>query len=439
MTSLFSASRLTRNSILSLSSQCFPILVGIVTLPILIGKLGVDRFGILSLSWIFIGYLSIFDFGLGRSITKLVADLAHTGDTKGIREIVWTGLAAMLGVGTLIGLLVFLLGPFIVYRIVNIPPQFQHDALMCIRILGCSIPAVLLAVGAIGVLEARQHFLQVAIIRLPSGVWTYVGPLISLYISNSLILAVAYLAAGRYVSTLAYLVALISDIDRPSISALRADAARRVIGFGGWLAVGNLAGSLMVYLDRFFIAALLPVATLAFYATPHQILTRLLIVPTALLSVFFPAFASSFSQSRPIASRVYLKALLGVLILLLPPVAAVYIFSNQLINFWIDADFASASAEVTRLLSIMVFVHAFGIISQAFVQATGRPDIAGKFGLIELPVFAGYLYILIERYGIVGAAYAGIIRVAISTVVLSLFAVRQLREVKGSGATILSN
>lgn len=428
MTSSFSTSRLTRNSIFSLLSQGSPILVGIAALPLLIEQLGADRFGILSLSWIVIGYLSVFDFGLGRSITKLVADLTHSGDSGGVREVTWTGLTTMLGLGTLIGGLVYLLSPFIVSELVKIPRELQHEALLCLRILGVSIPAVLLSIGAVGVLEARQHFPLVASIRLPSSIWNYVGPLIALYASNSLLVAVAYLAAGRYMSSLAYVIALVGDIGRPTKSALRKEAGRKVLHFGGWLAVGNLAGVLMVYLDRFFIAALLPVATLTYYATPHQILTRLLIVPAALLSVFFPAFSSSFSQSRHAASHVYMKALFGVLVLLLPPVAIVYCFANQLLSLWINPDFANASAEVTKLLAIMVFVHAFGIISQALVQATGRPDIPGKFVLFELPVFAVYLYILVAQHGIVGGAYAGIVRVVISTLVLSFFAAKQLRD-----------
>ncbi|MCG8060811.1 MAG: flippase, partial [Candidatus Thiodiazotropha endolucinida] len=65
--------RLAKNVVWNLLSIIVPFLVAIITIPILIDGIGKDRFGLLAISWMFVGYFSLFDFGLGRALTVLVA------------------------------------------------------------------------------------------------------------------------------------------------------------------------------------------------------------------------------------------------------------------------------------------------------------------------------------------------------------------------------
>src|SRR5437667_12210334 len=65
---------LARNTVWNLSGQLLPMIVAVITVPLLVRGLGVARFGVLSLSYVLIGYFSLFDLGIGRALTKLVAD-----------------------------------------------------------------------------------------------------------------------------------------------------------------------------------------------------------------------------------------------------------------------------------------------------------------------------------------------------------------------------
>ena len=70
------------NSVWNLVGLGLPLLVALVSIPILIRGLGTDRFGILTLAWVVIGYFSLFDLGLGRAVTKLVADRLGAGASE---------------------------------------------------------------------------------------------------------------------------------------------------------------------------------------------------------------------------------------------------------------------------------------------------------------------------------------------------------------------
>ena len=73
---------LVQNSLLNFSSQAISLLVGVVTIPFIVRGLGTDRFGLLSLVWIVLGYFTIFDLGLGRAATKYVAEALGKGEDQ---------------------------------------------------------------------------------------------------------------------------------------------------------------------------------------------------------------------------------------------------------------------------------------------------------------------------------------------------------------------
>src|ERR1700723_1921283 len=56
-----------------------------------------------------------------------------------------------------------------------------------------------------------------------------------------------------------------------------------LLRFGGWMTVSNIVGPLMVTLDRFLIAGLISVTAVAYYATPYELVTKLLLVPVAVV------------------------------------------------------------------------------------------------------------------------------------------------------------
>ena len=71
---LTSGRTLARNTIWNMVGQGAPLLVALFAIPLLIKGMGTDRFGVLTLAWAVVGYFSLFDLGLGRALTKLVAE-----------------------------------------------------------------------------------------------------------------------------------------------------------------------------------------------------------------------------------------------------------------------------------------------------------------------------------------------------------------------------
>ena len=101
---LTSGRLLARNTIWNLLGALLPMGVAVVSIPPLVNALGLDRFGLLSLAWVVIGYFSLFDAGIGRALTKLVAEKLGPNEEHSVPSLVWTSLVLLFALGVLGGL-----------------------------------------------------------------------------------------------------------------------------------------------------------------------------------------------------------------------------------------------------------------------------------------------------------------------------------------------
>jgi O-antigen/teichoic acid export membrane protein len=194
------------------------------------------------------------------------------------------------------------------------------------------------------------------------------------------------------------------------------------------MTVSNVVSPLMVSLDRFLIGAMLSVTAVTYYATPFEVVTKLVLIPSALVGVMFPAFSTSFVQDRNRTALLYRRSIKYVSMALFPIILLIVILAKGGLEFWLGAEFAQNSARVLQWLAVGVFIYSLALVPFALVQGAGRPDLTAKLHLIELPCYLLALWWLIRVHGIEGAAIAWTGRVAVDAVVLLAFSHRLLRE-----------
>lgn len=410
---------LAKNMAWNLLGQGAPVLLAVFAIPMLIAGMGTDRFGILTLAWMVIGYFSFFDLGLGRALTKLVADQLGAGRQQEIPDLVWTALALMLILGIVGSVLVSFGSLWLVRQVLNIPITLQDDTLSALYLLAASIPAVISTAGLRGILEAYQRFDLVNAVRIPMGLYTFGGPLLVLPFSQSLYWVVAVLVAGRVIFWVIHLLLCFHVV--PILChkiILRRAVIRPLFTFGSWMTVSNIVGPLMVYLDRFLIGSILSVAAVAYYATPYELATKLWIIPGALVGVLFPAFAASLVQDSERTALLFGRGINYVLLALFIPTLLMVTLAHEGLQIWLGIEFAQNSTSVLQWLVVGVFINSLAQVPFALVQAAGKPDWTAKLHCAELLLYLPVLWWLIERHGIEGAAIAWVMRVLVDTVLL---------------------
>jgi O-antigen/teichoic acid export membrane protein len=419
--------RLARDSAFNLIGQGVPFLAALFAIPLLIRGLGTDRFGVLTLAWMVVGYFSLFDLGLGRALTQVVAEQLGEAGNLHAPPLAWIALAFMLALGSLGAVVVGLMSPWLVHSALKVPAALQPETLRSFYVLAAAIPIVVVTAGLAGILSAFQRFAVLNAIRAPMGIYGFLAPLVILPFSQNLLLVTAVLVFGRVLACGAHLIACLPVMPRlRSVFVPQAGSIRPLFHLGAWMTVTNVIGPLMVYLDRFVIGAIVSVAAVAYYATPYELVTKLLIVPGAILGVLFPAFAASYRQDHAGMTRLFVRGTKYIALLLFPIILVTTAFAHEGLGWWLGDEFARQSSPVLQCLAIGVFINSLAQLFATLVQGVGRPDLTAKLHVLELPIYLPSLWWAIHGYGVIGAALVWTGRVALDGVLLFWLARRVL-------------
>jgi len=423
---------LARNFSLNLIGQLIPAVAALVAAPILVRGLGVDRFGLLTIAWVVIGYVGLVDLGLGRALTQAVAERLGKRADREIPSVIWSCLLILGILGVLGTVLVAAAAPYLTFHVLKVPAPLRIETLNTFYLLACSIPFVIGTAALRGVLEAHQEFGLTTAVRVPMGVFTYFGPMVALAFSKSLFAIVGVLVVGRVVAWFVHWLLCLRVV--PSlVRRWRVDwtAIGSLFRFGAWMTVSNVIGPLMSTLDRFVIGSVISVASVAYYATPQQVLIQLLGIPAALVGVLFPAFASSVKATGGATAKLYSRGLKVTFLLLFPIALVLITFARQGLQVWLGDEFARHSTRVLQWLSVGLLFNGLAQVPFALIQGTGRPDVTAKLHLIEAGFYFPALWWLTARYGIEGTAMAWVLRAGVD--LLSLYALAWGLHAAGRG------
>jgi O-antigen/teichoic acid export membrane protein len=424
-----SGSRVMRNTGLTLAAIGVPLVSAFFVMPELTRHLGPARFGLLGLAWALLEYFSLFDVGLGRATTKFVAEriAARSPD---LPQIVIVSMTSQLFLGGVAGLLLALLSPLIVGHWLVVPPNMLAEARVSFSVLSLMLPFILLSLGLRGVVEAAQRFDLSAAIRTPSSAATFLIPAVAAPFGVGLPGILVGLLAARIVTCVALIVGV-----RYALPGIKWDLPTRwrlpraLVSFGGWIAVSNVVSPVLVYLDRFVLGAVLGLGAVGLYTPAYELTGRLLIVPGSLLTAMFPmvsAASAADEQERSRLTRIFALSVRNLLLLLAPAVVLLCVFAPDVLRLWLGPEFANRSATALRVLAVGVMINGLSHVPCGYLQASGRPDVPARFHLLELAIHLPLTWMLVQTWGITGAALAWTIRVSLDGVLLFLASRRVL-------------
>ena len=424
---LTSGRLLARNSLLNLFGLGLPLIVAFFAIPLLINHIGTDRFGIIAIAWMLIGYLSLFDMGLGRALTQLVSERLGSLRYREIPGIFWTSLLLML-LFSIIGALAFMaVASSLVSSILKIPLQLKHETLISLYLLAASLPFVILSSALTGFLSSYQRFDIINVIGVPMGIFSYIGPLFVLPFSSGLVPIISVLIFGRVIAFCLYLFYCFRTSPGLGKIIVKWSLVLPLFKFGKWMTISNIVGPIMVYFDRFLIGSVISISAVAYYTTPYELVTKLLIIPAALVNVLFPTFAFTYPQDTKQAMNYFGTAVKFLFITVFPVTLIVVAGAHLGLDLWLGRVFADKSCRVLQWLAVGVLANSLAFVPFAFLQGIGKPDTTSKLHIVELVLYLPVLWWMLSHYGIEGAAIAWLGRIMVDTVCLFVLSWRHYR------------
>ena len=418
---------LLKNSFYNILGHILPFTVGLLTIPQLIKVLGMERFGILTIIWILIGYFSLFDFGLSRTITVKISDLLSQNKKNETNTIFWTSLCLIIP-ATLVGSSGLLIAVHFKHHFSTlITANILEETFKSLPLIAFTLPAVTLTSGIKGALEAENKFYGLNIIQIFSGILNFLAPLWIATYTPDLVLIVLGLSFLRYIFLIVHLVYLKSSSSwLGGVQILSLKESIPLITSGGWFTVSNIVGPIMIYLDRFLIASLIPSTSLAYYTTPFELVNRLNIIPSSITRALFPIIASGTNNEY---KRVYRLSVKTIFLICGFATTLGITLGNFGLKIWIGEDFAASSYFILVILLVGYFFNSLAWAPFNLIQAFQKPKLTALIHLIELPFYIVILYILTKTYGLTGAALSWTIRNTSDLIIMTYFS-KQLRKTR---------
>jgi O-antigen/teichoic acid export membrane protein len=427
-----------RGALWNLLGRACPSIIVLVVIPYLIDALGPSRWGVFTIALTLVGVVGIFDFGVGRALSRSIAERLADGEEAEAASLVKTGILVLTGLGIVGALVMAAAAGGWVRHGLQIPPSLYREVVTAIYVLCASIPLVILNAGLWGIIAAFQKFRAANLINVPIMVMYYVGPLIVLQFYDSLAGVMLVLVGCRLILTVAYwwLCLRIMPSLRPARPNWR--ELRPLLRVGGWMTVSNVAWPVLTYMDRFVIASVLSAAATGYYSTPFDLVARFSILSGAISNGAYAAMAGSFRVDPANTVNVFRHSFVAIASILFPVCLIMVGFSHTVLTVWLSPQFAEHAAPVLCWLGFGILATSMDGVVGWLIDGIGRPDVNAKLSMIELVISVPLLVLLLSSFGIEGAAIAWSVRNCCDLVVRLWLAIRLYPPIKTAVPSVLS-
>jgi O-antigen/teichoic acid export membrane protein len=259
--------RIAINTVSSFGFRAFSLVLSFVSVPVLVGAVGADGYGLILLALSVMGYFNLLNAGVPAGTVKYVAEFEAKGDRAMVDGVIASSFSFFLAAGLLAMLIV---GTFAVLgglTLFQVEPE-QLRAGTRLLYVAAVFALVNWPLGTFGqVLEGLQHYPDN---RLAMGL----GDLVNKGASIAAALAGAPIEVIFLTMNLGLFLTVPIQIRvlrrvipgwRLRLTDFRLDTLRMIFGFSLWALLGQVASLLIYQTDRIILGLFLPIASLTIY------------------------------------------------------------------------------------------------------------------------------------------------------------------------------
>jgi O-antigen/teichoic acid export membrane protein len=184
---------------------------------------------------------------------------------------------------------------------------------------------------------------------------------------------------------------------------------KKLFDYGKYSFGASISGILIITINQMMLGALLSPASAGAFNVAEKI-TSLTEIPTnALGTIVFPQSAKRFAtQGRDAIKYLYEKSVGTVLALLIPSLLFLFLFPGFVVHIIAGANYPE-TIPIVKITVLSCLLTPYSRLFGTIIDSIGKP----KINFIIIVVFTSIelilIYIMIKRYGIMGAAYATLI------------------------------
>ena len=406
-----------------------PMLVNLITTPLLLKALGQTAYGLQSLVAVIIGYLAFMDMGLDLPITKFLAEDRGHKNKLAENHLLSTTLQLYLYIGLGGMTSIILLSNWLAHSVFKIPPDQIDQAVLVFRIAGIGF------LGSVGMSWGRALAMGIQrfdITYSVSIVISTAGTLLGLGVVYIGYGVVGYVLTRMIITTLAgpaYF--LLTRHLLPEFQFLRginATTLKRVSGYIGFGTFNRIISSLVSRLDQTLIGIWVGVAAAGIYAVPFLVVNSFGYMLAYMLGFIFPMASelqslNQMDRLKDIFFRAsqFIAALSGIIFIPL------FILGDSFFKLWTPS-IALQVGGVFRLLCVAGYVGSItATLPNSIMIGIGKIREYTIYLAIRSIILSISCIVFIHSLGLIGAGWALLITCIVDIIWLIVVLIRYLQ------------
>lgn len=417
------------NALHNIAGWLFPLVIFVFLTPYLIRRLGVEAFGLYTLSQAISGYMNILNFGFSDAITRDIAN-SYGNDNSAVRESYWSGLL-LFGTVAVIGcaILVVLAEPLST-TLLEISPNLRDPAAIIIKVTGFTFALQMLAELYRGIAVGAQRF------DIPN-----VSRNARLILSAILMIVAVEFGYGIVGVALAGLIGLAIGLVQNVVWMHNACQLQIFTEFttfervwakfiSNWNFAKHIFGSRIASLTSGrLLSLLLGGMTAVSSVGALEVVNRIFDTPAALISrvtgVLYPALSvlarnHEFQQVRTSVAR----ACRMTLIVIVPVTVFLVATGDIIIHYWLGSEMAKITSIIIFPIGLSIIFNSTTNIYSIALMSVGQTDFILKFSLAQGLGTVALAIPLVYFFGLAGAAITLLVVGFVSLLFTQLASVR---------------
>lgn len=424
-----------------LGSGIAPFFVTLITLPLLVAKIGLERYGLLAIVWLVSGAVSFIQLGMGRAVVQRInalrrGSLPESEDERShiMRSAIWVTIVTSLlaGLAAALGLVFYELH----FNVAG--GNLSTELIKAAPYVGITVFSGFWVSLLLGIYQADERFRAYSFFRFFNTIFAQLAPLFAAFVigvSFDYLIAAVALSRGAIVLSMIYGARL--DFSGLTNKTVNRGALEDLLIFGGWTSILSFISPLLVILDRFVIGGIFGAAAVGLYSIAYNLCTRFFVLPNSISNVLLPRLAREVGDSLDSTSN---KSLQATGYLMAPVMCGFIALYQPFVSLWMSPEIAKDTFVIGCILAVGVFMAAIGQVPYTRLTGEGRVKIIVFWHLLQVPFYALGMYAGLHFLGMVGAAVMWSLRTAVDAYgLLRIAKIEMGKPVVGSAALLLSS
>jgi len=425
------------NILANLAGRTWFALMGLAFVPLYIGYMGIESFGLVGFFVTLVAVTTILDMGLTTTLNRELARLSALPDAAAeIRTLLHTLEIVYWGIAILTGALIVVTAPLIAEHWLQAETISKETVTRAVMMMGLTLafqwPMGFYSGGLLGLQKQVWHnivYASIATIRYAGVVLVleFVSPTITAFF----VWQAGTVLVGVFVSRLV----LTKCLPRSSSARLfSARILRDISGFALGSAGITVTAVLLIQTDKLILSRILPLAEFGYYTLAWMVASVLFYITYPIYTAFFPRFSSVSVSDPSMLPSLYRKASQLMAVAVIPLGITLAFFSREILSLWVaDVRTIENSWMLMSLLVLGVTVNGMLHIPNALQLSQGWTNLILTCNTVAVFFLIPVMIFVAMNWGATGAAILWITLNVTFVCVIPLFMHRRLLATEKTG------